>query len=187
MLSVEDIAAHMYSLPDVEHEPVDEQTVQAVAQLARLLSDTVGEAAEDALVSDIRKTGVIGPIVRLLASHRERAQLLYLGLSILVNLADTGGADVVTMHRGTDLLLQLLHSADENAAYYAVAGVQNVRALPATRHVRPRPRHAAECATCSPAQADTARDTARTRSCRAPPTASTSCSTRARTSGCASW
>lgn len=132
---VEDIAALLHSLPDVEHEPVDEQTAQAVAQLARLLSDTVGEASEDELVCNIRKTGVIGPIVRLISSHREDTQLLYLGLSILVNLADTGGADVVTMHRGTDLLLELLHSSDDNAVYYAVAGVQNLSSLPECVHL----------------------------------------------------
>lgn len=126
-MAVEDIAAQMHSLHDVR-DPVDEPTSHAIAQLARLLSDTVGEAAEDALVSEIRQTGVIGPIVRVLSNHRDDTQLLCLGLSILVNLADTGGADVVTMHRGTDLLLELLHSADENVTYYAVAGVQNVRA-----------------------------------------------------------
>ncbi|KAJ1616115.1 hypothetical protein T492DRAFT_1108432 [Pavlovales sp. CCMP2436] len=124
MLSVEDIAAHLHSLPD--QDGVDAETTQAIGQLARLLSDTVGEAAEDALVSEMRKTGVIGPIVRLLSKHREETQFLHLGLSILVNLADAGGAEIVTLHRGTDLLLELLHSADANATYYAVAGVQNL-------------------------------------------------------------
>lgn len=124
-MDVHDIAAvvHAFSEPDMP------ELMASVRRLSRLLSSALGDGAEH-LVGAIRDTGLVGPLVHILRLHRENAELLHMGLSILVNLADMeiGGSDIVVVNHGGDLLLELVSSPVESVAYYAVAGVQNVRA-----------------------------------------------------------
>lgn len=59
-----------------------------------------------------------------------RVELLYLGLSVLVNLGDLGAGIDVINSGGLDLLASLLRVTDGAVRYYACAGVQNLTAYP---------------------------------------------------------
>lgn len=80
----------------------------------------------------VRESGLLGPLALLLLEHMPAVdkRLTYLCLSVLVNLADLGGAALVHEHGGLELMLGLLRSDDLSVRYYAVAGVQNMSALP---------------------------------------------------------
>jgi len=104
----------------------------AMLALARQLSGVVGVEEELFAVECVRESGVLGPLILLLVEHMQGVEkkLVYLGLSVIVNLADCGGAGLVHAHGGLELLLGLLRSDDLSLRYYAVAGVQNLSFLP---------------------------------------------------------
>lgn len=81
-------------------------------------------------VECVRECGVLGPLLFLLLEHLQAAdrRLVDLGLSVLVNLAAFGGAQLVHAHGGLELMLGLLRDSDLSVRYCAVAGVQNMTA-----------------------------------------------------------
>lgn len=88
--------------------------------------------AQAAAVESARSVELIGPLIQLLLEQLQSTDrhLVYLGLSILVNLADMGGAALVHEHGGLELLCSLLRADDLSVRYYAVAGVQNLMSSP---------------------------------------------------------
>lgn len=78
----------------------------------------------------MRASGLLGPLSLLLLEDMGAAdkRLAYVALSVLVNLADVGGAPLVHEHGGLELMLGQLRSDDLSIRYYAVAGVQNMSA-----------------------------------------------------------
>jgi len=116
-------------------EPVEEYTCQvheAVMHLARLLTNVVGPEAEAHAVQVVESYYLVRPLVLLLVEHLHAPdpRLLYVGLSVLVNLADMGGIELVHQHGGMELFIGLLRAADLSVRYYAVAGVQNMTSAP---------------------------------------------------------
>mmetsp|Transcript_12105 Transcript_12105/g.31668 ORF Transcript_12105/g.31668 Transcript_12105/m.31668 type:complete len:649 (-) Transcript_12105:390-2336(-) len=109
------------------------QNVQATVEaLARHLSNVTGAADEAAAVEAVERVELIGPLIQLLLEQINASDrhLVYVGLSILVNLADMGGALLVHAHGGFELLCSLLRANDLSVRYYAVAGVQNLLSTP---------------------------------------------------------
>lgn len=100
----------------------------ALTALAEALS-SCDDAQGSALVRAIEQKGVLPLLVARFSTGLERKdRLLYLVLSVLVNLGDVGGAEISLRHGVFELLLSLVDSDETDVRYYACAGIQNVSA-----------------------------------------------------------
>jgi hypothetical protein len=106
---------------------------EGVGELAEALANCA-EEDEAFLCNAVHRSGVVPLLLRALSSGLEDKHLLYLALSVLVNLADVGGAEIVLRYKGFELLLSLVDAPEPNTRYYACAGIQNVSAARRTPH-----------------------------------------------------